>query len=100
MLTDTDVQHIADLARIKLGLGDLEKFRKELSAILDYIATLEKIPTDGVEPLYQTTGLVNATRSDEQHGELPTAHRRKLLVGQAPEQEGDFVKVKGVLRAK
>ncbi|KKT57120.1 MAG: hypothetical protein UW52_C0071G0007, partial [Candidatus Gottesmanbacteria bacterium GW2011_GWA1_44_24b] len=35
MLTDNEVSHIAKLARLELNETEKEKFKKELSAILD-----------------------------------------------------------------
>ena len=65
MLTDKEIQHIAKLARIDLTKQEKTKFKKELSSILDYIKQLNKLDTEGIEPLYQAGGIVNALRKDE-----------------------------------
>ena len=115
MLTDKEVKHIANLARIKISEKEGEGLKKDLSSILEYIEKLNEVDTTGVEPLYQTTGLVNSFRSDEPRGEFKLApHQSRplsdwrsaekigagmddLLIGQAPHKEGRFIKVKSVL---
>ena len=99
MLTDEEVKHIASLARIKLEPNDAERFKANLSSILDYIDTLKKVNTDSVEPLYQVTGLINAVRPDESRDAFPiSAKLNKLLIGQAPLKKDRFLKVKSVLK--
>jgi len=63
MLTDKEVKHIANLARIKISEKEEKSLKKDLSSILEYIEKLNEIDTTGVEPLYQTTGLVNSFQS-------------------------------------
>ena len=99
MLSDKEVQHIASLARIKLTSQEEEKFKKELSSILDYIETLKRVDTEQVAPLYQTTGLVNVLRPDESRPSFIMDEKlNELLIGQVPDTKGHFVKVKPVLR--
>ena len=99
MLSDSEVEHIAKLARITIGEGEKEKLKKDLSAILGYIEMLNKADTSSVEPLYQTTGLVNATRTDEPRGEFQMNDKlEELLVGQAPARKERFVKVRSIIK--
>jgi aspartyl-tRNA(Asn)/glutamyl-tRNA(Gln) amidotransferase subunit C len=99
MLSDSEVEHIAKLARITISDGEKEKLKKDLSAILGYIEKLNSVDTSSVEPLYQTTGLVNATRTDEPRGEFKMSDKlEELLIGQAPARKERFVKVKSILK--
>lgn len=101
MLTDKEVKHIAALARIKLTDKEEEHFKKDLSSILGYVETLNKVPTDNVEPLYQVTGIANATRVDETRNSfVMNDGLKRTLIEQAPGHEGDYIKVKAVLKAK
>lgn len=100
-LSSTVVQHIAKLARIELTPEEGEKMKHDLSSILGYIDQLNKVDTDAVEPLYQTTGLVNAMRADEHLNLFPMDERlNERLIGQAPHKSGRYIKVKEVLKAK
>ena len=96
-----NIKHIASLARIKLTEREEERMKNELTSVLSYIEKLNEINTNGVEPLYQTTGLVNATRSDEPRGEFPMTEKlEELLIGQAPTRKERFVKVRSILNKK
>ena len=63
-LSDTDVRHIAKLARVNLTDDEVPIFAKELSAILDYIDVLGEVETSNVEPTAQITGQHNSFRED------------------------------------
>lgn len=92
------IKHIARLARIKLTEKEEDKFKEELSSVLDYIDQLNKVNTETGEPLYQTTGLVNSVRGDEYRGDFKMDEElNKKLIGQAPQRESRFIKVKSVL---
>lgn len=64
-LTKDQVKHVAKLARLGLSEAEIEKFRTQLSGILDYVEQLNEVKTDGVEPTAQVTGLLNVMREDE-----------------------------------
>ena len=92
------IKHIASLARLKISDKDEEKMKKELSSVLGYVEQLNTVNTEGVEPLYQTTGLVNSVREDKHRGDFEmTEDLNRKLIGQAPNKENGFVKVKSVL---
>jgi aspartyl-tRNA(Asn)/glutamyl-tRNA(Gln) amidotransferase subunit C len=64
-LTREDVLSLARLSRLRLSDEEIEQLRSELSEILDYVETLDKVDVDGMEPTYQVTGLKNVFREDE-----------------------------------
>lgn len=64
-LTPEQVRHVAKLARLRLSEAEVDKFSNQLTAILDYVAILNEVDTEGVEPTSQVTGLENVTRMDE-----------------------------------
>ncbi len=97
MLSDQDVQHIAELARIELTGQEHERFKKELSSVLEYIAKLDEVSVQKAAPLYQTTGLTNALRADEHRDDFPMTDKlNELLVGQAPHRQERFIKARSV----
>jgi aspartyl-tRNA(Asn)/glutamyl-tRNA(Gln) amidotransferase subunit C len=101
MLSDQELDHIASLARIKIQPGRQEQLKKDLSAILGYVEKLNQADTINVVPLYQTTGIVNATRPDEPRGEFVMNEKlEKVLLDQAPTRKDRFVKVKSILKGK
>ncbi len=93
MLTREEVVKISELARISLGENEVEKFQKELSAILDFVEELKKVDTEGLEEVSQVTGLVNVQRDDKPE----TAENHEAIFSQAPEMKDGFYKVKAIL---
>jgi aspartyl-tRNA(Asn)/glutamyl-tRNA(Gln) amidotransferase subunit C len=51
MMNPRDVEHIALLARIALTEAERDRMGKELSAILDYVKTLDALGLDDETPL-------------------------------------------------
>ena len=90
-----EVEHIAELARIKLTKEELGKFQKELSSILDYINKLSKVSTSKVKPTAQVTGLKEVTRKDEL--EKKDKNLREKILNQAPSRKKDYFKVPKIL---
>ncbi len=94
-ITEKEVEHIAELARIKLNEKEKDKMTKELGTILGYIDKLKEIDTEGVEPIAHITGLADVFRNDNNPRE-PDSENIKRLMGQAPSEKGGYVKVKSV----
>jgi aspartyl-tRNA(Asn)/glutamyl-tRNA(Gln) amidotransferase subunit C len=92
-LTTNEVSWVAHLARIELGEADLQAMTRQLSAILDYVAQLAQINTDGVEPLAHPLPIHNVFRADELVASLPV----DAALANAPERRGDFYGVPAVL---
>lgn len=95
MISKEEVQHIAKLARLGLTTEEIEKFQKDLSAILDYFEKLKKVDISGVEPTSHSVLVENLTRKDESKEE--EIERRKIIIEQAPETKEGYVKVKSIL---
>lgn len=93
MLTKEEVIKIAKLARIELTEKEVEKFRKELSVVLDYVEELKQVNTEGLEEVSQVTGLVNVQKEDK----AALASNRDAILSQAPEIKDGFYKVKAIL---
>ena len=64
-LTREDVLKLARLARLTVTEEEIEKYSKELSAILQYVEQLQQVDVTGLKPTTQVTGLVNVMREDE-----------------------------------
>lgn len=97
-ITKKEVEHIARLARIKLGEKEKEKMASELGAILGYIDKLKEVNTEGVEPISNITGMENVLRKDEPM-KKPLAEQAAdamKLVKMTPESKDNFVKVPAV----
>jgi aspartyl-tRNA(Asn)/glutamyl-tRNA(Gln) amidotransferase subunit C len=92
-LTVEQVRWVAHLGRLQLSDADLETFTRQLSSIVDYVAQLQQVNTDGVEPLAHVADLQNVFRPDQQAPSLPVDE----ALANAPERQGDFYRVPAVL---
>jgi aspartyl-tRNA(Asn)/glutamyl-tRNA(Gln) amidotransferase subunit C len=64
VLSDAQVEHVAQLARLALSPEEKQRLTEQLNAILDYMAQLNAVPTEGVEPTAHVLDLVNVLRDD------------------------------------
>lgn len=64
-LTREDVLKLARLAKLSLSDEEVERYRGELTEILQYVEKLQSVDVEGLEPTHQVTGLTNVTRKDE-----------------------------------
>lgn len=64
-LTVAQVVHVSKLARLNLSKTEVEKFKNQLSKIIEHINELKEVDTKGVTPTSQTTGLTDIVREDK-----------------------------------
>lgn len=96
MISKDDVKHIAHLARIGITDEEVEKFQKDIGAILDYVKELEEVDTDAVEPTSHVTGIENVMRRDEVREKIPQDSKKKLIEA-VPKKKSGYVKTKAIL---
>jgi aspartyl-tRNA(Asn)/glutamyl-tRNA(Gln) amidotransferase subunit C len=92
-LTREEVLHVARLARIGLTEADVEKFREQLSSILDHFDVIRQIDTTGVEPTTHTLPLENVMAPDEPLESLDSAD----VLANAPLEHEGYLRVRAVL---
>ena len=92
-LTREQVEHIADLARLELTVEEKERFREQLSDILDYAARLQALDTAGIPPTSSVLPPRSVLRADETRFGLT----RAKLLSNAPDTEDDQFRVPPVL---
>ena len=64
MLQRTEIEAIAHLARLALTDGELDRFAVDLTTILDHMAALAEVDTDGVEPMTHAVPITLRLRDD------------------------------------
>ena len=87
-----DVRQVAKLARLELSEDDLARMQPQLSAILDYVAQLRELNTEGVEPLAHPLPVHDVFRPDEPAPSLPVDEALR----NAPARAGDYFAVPAV----
>jgi aspartyl-tRNA(Asn)/glutamyl-tRNA(Gln) amidotransferase subunit C len=90
-LNRDDILKLAQLARLSLTDEEVEEFRNELSAILEYVQQLQDVDVSGLKPTTQVSGLTNIMREDilQDYG-----IDRKDLLRNVPAVEDELIKVK------
>jgi aspartyl-tRNA(Asn)/glutamyl-tRNA(Gln) amidotransferase subunit C len=86
-LTRQEVDHIAELARLELSEEELNRFREQLSAILDYAARLQDLDTSGIPPTSSVLPARSVLREDEPR---PGLSLRDLLMNAPDSQDNQF----------
>ena len=87
------VKKVAKLARLELSEAEVEEFAGQLSAILDYVARMNELNTEGVEPLAHCLPISNVLREDIVKESLGT----EKTLANAPQRDGAFFKVPKIL---
>ena len=95
-LTRAQVQHIAELAKLKLSDEETDRMAQQLSAILDYAARLQELNTDAIPPTASVVPLQNVMRQDRVASSLP----RDDVLANAPDknESGEFFRVRAILK--
>ncbi|KKS42727.1 MAG: Glutamyl-tRNA(Gln) amidotransferase subunit C [candidate division CPR1 bacterium GW2011_GWA2_42_17] len=86
------IEHLAELARLKVSDEEKEKMAGELSAILGFVEKLDQADVAGVLPTGNAAGIFNAMRQDA----VDQYDKQKELVEAAPASKDNLVKVKAV----
>ncbi|MSR80310.1 MAG: Asp-tRNA(Asn)/Glu-tRNA(Gln) amidotransferase subunit GatC [Gemmataceae bacterium] len=92
-LTADQVRWVAHLSRLQLSDAEVAQMTPQLASIVGYVDQLQKINTDGVEPLVHALEQVNVFRQDE----LGTSLSPEEALANAPERMGNFFQVPAVL---
>lgn len=94
MLSVEEVKHIALLARIGLSDAEVEKYRKDLSGVLDFFKELESLDLSGEAVGPAVPRKTNDYREDRV-SEF-SADGKKAIMENVPETKGGYVKVRSV----
>ena len=92
-LTAEQVRWVAHLARLELPPEELAALTGQLIKIVGYVDQLQRVNTDGVEPLAHALDLHDVFRPDEPRPSLPA----DAVLANAPTRKGDFYGVPAVL---
>ncbi len=92
-LTLTEVEHIAELARLKLTDEEKSRYREQLSAILDYAARLQSVDTSEIPPTSSVLPARSVLRADQPRPSLAV----EALLSNAPQIEENQFRVPPVL---
>jgi aspartyl-tRNA(Asn)/glutamyl-tRNA(Gln) amidotransferase subunit C len=103
-VSEEQVQQVAALANLELTPEELPRMRRDLNAILDYIAQLNELDVSNVPPMAQVSDVIAPQGAQPADQEMPlredvpvpSLERAPVLAG-APDTDGLFFKVPRVI---
>ncbi|MBZ0305929.1 MAG: Asp-tRNA(Asn)/Glu-tRNA(Gln) amidotransferase subunit GatC [Anaerolineae bacterium] len=95
VLTRETVENIAELAKLELSPDEVELYREQLSAILDYVDVLNSLDTDDIPPTASVLPVDTVMRVDRNQPTLPL----EKALANAPDKEAQQFRVDAVLDA-
>jgi aspartyl-tRNA(Asn)/glutamyl-tRNA(Gln) amidotransferase subunit C len=84
-----EVEHIAMLAHLRLEKQELEKFRQQLTSILDYADRLRRVDTSSISPTTTVLPLRSVLRTDE----IKKSMDRDDVLANAPEADENMFQI-------
>jgi len=92
-ITRDEVAHLARLARLDLGAGELDHLAAQLDVILGAVARVAEVAAEDIAPTSHSVPLTNVLRPDEVR---PALTPEAVLAG-APATEGQRFRVPRIL---
>lgn len=93
-MSNVDVKHLAELARLELTDDEVSQYEKEITSILGYIEQINTIAGDVDGPI-ESAGVRNVFREDENPEE--TGRYTEDVLAAAPQTQDGYVKVQKIL---
>ena len=60
------LEHVAEVARIKLSEAEIERFLPQLKEALEFFSQLKDVDTENIKPSYQPVNIKNVMREDKE----------------------------------
>lgn len=92
-LSRAEVEHMAELAKLGLAEEEKEKFREQLSAILEYAEMLQQLDTEAIPPTATVLPLQNVMRPDE----VASSFSQEDILANAPDAAEGCFRVRAIL---
>ena len=93
MISRDELLKLAALARLRLNEDEIERFKRDIAEMLEYVKTLDEVDISGIEPESQPLVTGNVLREDLVQPSLPVNEALK----NAPEQVDNYFKVPKVV---
>ncbi|RLF13056.1 MAG: Asp-tRNA(Asn)/Glu-tRNA(Gln) amidotransferase GatCAB subunit C [Thermoprotei archaeon] len=85
-ITPELLDHLSNLAKLKLTEEEKRIFIRDLNRILEYFNVIDEVDTSGVDQVFHILGLTNTMREDEVGGE--PLSQEQALSNAASKEEG------------
>ena len=91
---DKMVEHLAHLSRLEFDDASKEKMKFDFEKMLDFVTKLEKVDTEGVDPLVYISRETNVLREDKVKGMVS----QKEALQNAPKKDTDYIRIPKVIK--
>ncbi len=88
---EINISHVARLARLELSDEELGTYGRQCRELLEHVARIQAVDTEGVEPTSHPFPMTNRFREDRVTPE--TVLGREEVLARAPDTEGPFFRV-------
>ena len=92
-LTTEDVLNIANLARLKIDESELERYKQDLSRILEFVEQMNQANVDDIEPMAHSQDMMQPLRDDS----VTEDNQREKFQANAPATENGLYLVPKVI---
>jgi len=92
-IKESDVENIAQLAKLALTPNEIKKYAEQMSTILEFIEQMNKVDTSAIEPLAHPLDSPQRLRQDK----VTEINERKAYQTIAPKIEAGFYVVPKVI---
>jgi len=96
-ITKTDVEKIAELARLELTPEETELFTEQLSSIIQHIEKLNEIDTESVPPMSHCAVAESDSEYAKRDDTVVPSLGQKLALENAPDSGDGYFKVPRVI---
>ena len=90
------VEHLAHLSRLDFDDDSKEKMKFDFEKMLDFVAKLEEVDTNNVEPLSYMSSELNVLREDK----VEQALTQEQALKNAPVNDTDYIRIPKVIDSK
>ena len=95
-ITEADVNRVAELANLNLGLEERQRMLRDLNRVLDYIDQLNQADTSNV-PVTQDAAPFSSQESKLRSDEIQPSLSREQALRNAPQSDGTYFEVPKVI---
>jgi len=88
---EEQIDHLLDLARMKLSSKEKEEITKDLSGILKYVNQLNEVDVVNIKPMTGGTANTNITKEDAPNDQIDTDPAR--LVDALSDKKDNYMKI-------
>jgi len=86
-ISEREIEHLAELARIELSSREKAALRSQLNEIVRYFRMINEVDTESVPPTYHVQDLINVFRDDE-----PEPFDSDKVLKTVPQKKARFIK--------